>query len=76
MNKKTYIKNMVRLGEEFERIACSEQYDKDDWQSATDDFVRVNRLWNHSRRRRDWYSIFIIGFLLFCLAWVVWDLFF
>lgn len=76
MKDKAYIKKMIVLTEELERAAGADPFDKDNWQSALDEFHLVNITWYKSRRRRPWLMIYLCLFLLYCLAWLVWSILF
>ena len=76
MNDRTYMKVMVALGEDLEHVASADEFDQDAYDEVIQAINRTNLIWMGSRRRRNWFSILIIGFLLFCLAWIVWSAFF
>lgn len=72
MTDREYLKKMVTLTEDLERIASAEPFDKKEWECAIDEYHRVNLVWCHNRRKFSCWTRWIIWFLLGVLCWVVW----
>lgn len=69
MTDKEYLNQMIGINEELERIASNKPLNMDEWQKAMYEMHRVNNVWYHSRRRRDWFTKASIVFLALVLAW-------
>jgi len=69
MNDRTYIKVMIALGEDLERICSTEEYDQDAYNKVIESINRTNRIWWRSRRRYHWWTKASIVLLLCVLAW-------
>ncbi len=72
MTDRQYIKQMIVLTEQLERVASAEPFDSAAWESAVDEFHLFNCHWIKTRRRRPWGFIFFIIFLLYCLSGLIW----
>jgi len=70
MNYRTYVKVMIALGEDLERVSSAEPYDEEAFGDVMLSIYRTNQLWMKSRRRHDWISSIFIWMLfgLFCVV--------
>lgn len=74
MTDRKYLKTMVELGEELDRIASAVPYDSEAHKKVIDSINRTNRIWYNSRRRYCWISDALIVLLFCLLAWIVWSI--
>jgi hypothetical protein len=68
MNDKEYLKRMIKLTEDLNRAASAEPFDKDDWQSALDEYHSVNLHWLLHRHRLSKCAIALILLILSLLT--------
>lgn len=71
MKDSEYLKQMVALGEELERVASSEPYDPDAYNKVIEAINRTNRVWYHGRRQRSWISHFVVISVILFIAYLV-----
>lgn len=74
MTNHEYLKKMIAITEELDRIANHDPFSLMSWNMYMDEMHQVTCQWHHNRHRRPWFAIFIVCFLLFCLALVVWSI--
>lgn len=73
MTDRQYIKKMIVLTNDLERIAAANPFDKAAWVSALDEFHYCNCLWSKTRRRHSWSTIILTIFLACSLAWLIYE---
>ena len=76
MTDRKYLKIMIAYGEELDRLNSADPVDQASIHNLFNSMARTNRCWWRNRRRRPWYMIFLICFLLYCLAWIFWSILF
>jgi hypothetical protein len=76
MNDTEYLKQMIALTKELERVASFEPFDPVIVHSYSEAMGKIHRAWLQSRRRRSWFAIASICFLLLMLAWIVYSILF
>ncbi len=69
MTDTEYLKQMIAINDELERIASNVPVDVEQWHNALDEMHRVNNVWYHSRRRQAWLTRASIVLLALVLAW-------
>ncbi len=74
MTDTEYLNQMIGINEELERIASNVPLDVEQWHNSIDEMHRVNNVWYHSRRRRDWFTKASIVFLALMLAWLLYSI--
>jgi len=78
MKKSEYLKTMNTLGKKLHRAENAKPYDSAAYNKVIDEINGTNSLLYYKgfSRRRPWFMIFIICFLLYCLAWIIWAIVF
>ena len=76
MNDSEYLKRLIALTEELNKAASAEPYDPVAYNRVIQELNSVKPPWESRRRRRPWGIIAFVLFLLYCLAWLIWAIFF
>ncbi len=76
MTDRKCLKRMLELTEKLTNACNNEGYRSAVYNDVLEEISKFGDSFNHSRRRRPWYMIFMICFLLYCLAWIVWSILF
>ena len=71
MTDKEYLKKMIALTEELNRVASAEPYDPDAYNRVIDQLNNVKPPWESRRRRRPWFAFASCIILLIILVWIV-----
>lgn len=73
MNDKDYVKQMVALHKELERVSKANPYYEDAYNDVIDQLNRLTPPWKQRRRRRSWFMFAILIFVCLVLAWIVYN---
>ncbi len=76
MTDKQYVKKTYALYEELALVSSSEDFDLDAFNDVHARILALHFCWLSNRRRRSWFAIASVCFILLMLAWVVYSIFF
>lgn len=76
MTDRQFLKRMIALTKKLCAVYNVEPLDQEARLAVLDEIHETGARFNRSRRRRPWGTICFLLFLIYCLAWIVWSIFF